>query len=89
VRILIAICNRPVRRVRSANERNDVEKVIRALAHLKTTHPRKKKLFPSLLSFAATVTACAMPKRKTCWHFLKQLEHISVTIERRVVSSSR
>jgi hypothetical protein len=35
-----------------------------ALAHLKTTHPRKKKLFPSLLSFAATVTACAMPKRK-------------------------
>jgi hypothetical protein len=64
VRILIAISNRPVRRARSANERNGVEKVIRALAQLKTTHPRKKKLFPSLLGFAATVTACAMPKRK-------------------------
>ena len=46
------------------DEVDGIEKVIRALCHLRDTHPRKRKLATALLTFAATVTACAMRRRK-------------------------
>ncbi len=48
------------------DEEEGVEKVIRALCHLRDTHPRKKKLSTELAYFPRqlTVTACAMHKRK-------------------------
>ena len=46
------------------DEADGVKKVIRALCHLRDTHPRKKSSRPSLLTSAVHGTACAMRRRK-------------------------
>ena len=46
------------------DEEEGVEKVIRALCHLETPTRERRNSPQSLLTFAATVTACAMQKRE-------------------------